>query len=115
MQRSWSFFFVLSVFVSACGSGRPSSPSPEPRCGNGVRERGEQCDGVALGGATCTVLGFTSGALACAATCDGYDTSGCISDLCGNGNLDPGELCDDLDLGGEECATVGYYEGTLLC
>lgn len=37
----------------------------------------EVCDGDALGGASCRSLGFLGGALACAATCDGLDTSGC--------------------------------------
>lgn len=50
-------------------------------CGNGEIEPGEDCDGAALGGQTCAGLGvgFTGGALACAAKC-GFDTSQCTSD-----------------------------------
>ncbi len=49
-------------------------------CGNGVRESGEQCDGTALGGATCASLmgaGYTLGAVTCTSGCT-YNTSGCI-------------------------------------
>lgn len=47
-------------------------------CGDGAIDPGEQCDGANLGGATCVSLGYTSGALACAAGC-GFDTGGCAS------------------------------------
>ena len=45
-------------------------------CGNGTVDPGENCDGSALGGATCMCLGFQSGTLACSASCQ-FDTSGC--------------------------------------
>lgn len=48
-------------------------------CGNSVLDAPEQCDGAALGGATCASLGFTRGGmLGCTAGC-GYDVSGCRS------------------------------------
>jgi hypothetical protein len=47
-------------------------------CGNGQIEVGEVCDGTNLDGQTCTDVGnFTGGTLACNATCDDYNTSGC--------------------------------------
>ena len=49
-------------------------------CGNGSIEAGETCDGSNLNGASCTSLGFTSGALGCAASCR-FDTSGCVGAL----------------------------------
>ena len=48
-------------------------------CGNGVIEPGEDCDGVALGGATCasvTMGSQSNGSLKCLATCM-FDRSGC--------------------------------------
>ncbi len=47
-------------------------------CGNGIKEDGEQCDGSDFGGATCTYLGFTGGALSCSPSCE-YNTSNCTT------------------------------------
>ncbi len=50
-------------------------------CGNGQIEVGEICDDTNLDGQTCADVGaFTGGTLACNATCDNYDTTGCSSD-----------------------------------
>ncbi len=51
---------------------------PQPVCGNGVVEAGEECDGTALAGATCVNLGYAGGALSCSNTC-AYDTSLCVA------------------------------------
>ncbi len=52
--------------------------APLPECGSDwVDLPGEQCDGPALGGATCESLGFDGGALACTPDC-AFDTSGCL-------------------------------------
>lgn len=45
-------------------------------CGDGVLGPPEQCDGDALGDATCQSLGFMGGALACRFDCT-HDTHGC--------------------------------------
>ena len=57
-------------------------------CGNGIVEPGEQCDGAALGGATCTALGFSGdcgseagcvrASLACLGDCR-FDYTGCTA------------------------------------
>jgi hypothetical protein len=43
---------------------------PPPVCGNDIKELSEPCDGDDLGGATCTSLGFASGAIACTQHCE---------------------------------------------
>ncbi|RDV37840.1 hypothetical protein DV096_12050 [Bradymonadaceae bacterium TMQ3] len=58
-----------------------------PICGdNAVNQTSESCDGSDLGGESCTSLGFGSGTLSCANTCD-FDTTAC------------GPLCADVDNG----------------
>jgi hypothetical protein len=53
-----------------------------PRCGDGVINTfSEQCDGAALGGATCVSLGFVSGPLFCDASCH-FDTNDCVRPEC---------------------------------
>jgi len=81
-------------------------------CGNGVLDPGEQCDGVNLGGATCTSQGFAGGSLACSPTCT-FSTSQCTN--CGNNVINAGEVCDGSALGGGTCASQGCSGGTLAC
>ncbi|HVK89712.1 MAG TPA: DUF4215 domain-containing protein [Kofleriaceae bacterium] len=47
-------------------------------CGDTAINGSEQCDGSALGGATCVSQGFGGGTLACSASCM-YDTSACTA------------------------------------
>lgn len=48
----------------------------DPACGNGRVEQHEQCDGDALGGATCTMFAYLGGTLACRDACF-FDYSAC--------------------------------------
>ncbi len=45
-------------------------------CGNGILDRGEECDTNDLGGASCESLGYDGGTLLCASDCT-FDTSQC--------------------------------------
>lgn len=86
------------------------------RCGDGVieGERGEQCEGENLAGATCESQGFAGGSLNCDAACH-FDTSTCES-RCGDGVVTaPHEDCEGNDLAGGTCQTEGFYTGTLRC
>jgi parallel beta-helix repeat protein len=90
-----------------------------PVCGNGIKETGEQCDGAALGGATCQTLGFycsTGSGLTCKSDCT-YNTGSCITGSCGDGIIAAscGEVCDGSNLGGQSCQTKGFDSGTLAC
>jgi len=65
--------------------GDPTCTACEPqyrchRCGDGVVNSSEACDGTNLGGATCGSVpgGFTGGTLACTPSCR-FDTSACTS------------------------------------
>lgn len=61
-------------------------------CGDGVRNASEACEGGDLGGQSCVGLGYTGGALACAADCK-FDTGGCVNApppaVCGDGTCQP--------------------------
>jgi hypothetical protein len=111
---TFGFFAGTALCRGDCSGFDTSTCS---NCGNGTRNMGEQCDGVDLGGATCTSLGmgFSSGTLRCAAGCV-YDTSSCSR--CGNGAIDSGEQCDGSMLGGATCGSIGMGfapGGTLSC
>jgi hypothetical protein len=79
-------------------------------CGDGVIDPPEQCEGANLGGASCTTLGYTNGALACHDDCT-FDTSSCSGD-CGDGVISSGEQCDGVDLAGQSCRSLGFYDDT---
>ncbi len=80
-------------------------------CGDAAVSQGEQCDGAALGGATCASLGFASGTLKC--TQCHFDTGDCS--FCGNDAINGREECDGIDLGGRTCAALGFTGGELTC
>jgi hypothetical protein len=63
--------------------GNPACTGCEPnyachRCGDGIVDSAEQCDGSNLGGKTCATVpgGFSGGTLSCTGAC-AFDTSGC--------------------------------------
>jgi hypothetical protein len=59
--------------------GGANAPNTPMDCGNGSLEFGEVCDGAALDGESCETFNFASGQLACAATCDAFDSSACVA------------------------------------
>jgi hypothetical protein len=102
----------------SCASNCTLDTSGCTNCGNGVRDSGEVCDGGDLGGATCGDQGCTGGgALACNATCSGYDESACLGcPLCNeNGVCEAGEDCEGCP---GDCAggtTSGAVCGNGVC
>jgi len=82
-------------------------------CGDDMAELGEVCDGADLLGSTCVSVGFLGGALACAADCSGFDTSGCIDDFgggdCCSDNGSPG--CDENTCEAVVCGIDGLCCG----
>jgi hypothetical protein len=103
IERAWSWL-VVALGLAACpssegpmggddtstgssssessGSSPPSTvdttAGPDSECGNGAIEDGEECDGFALGGVSCTDVdpAYSGGALVCGESCT-FDVSGC--------------------------------------
>lgn len=110
--------------------GTSTSTGPTgPVCGDGMIEAPEECEGADLAGKDCAMLGFTGGALACAANCI-FDKSQCTSESCGDGTLNGGEECDcgqmgspcsQAQLGNQACTNLvapqngNYHGGALAC
>ena len=113
-RRTWvlvSCTILLLAFVLV-GAGCGDSVS---KCGNGIREVTEFCDGVNLGEQSCVTLRFGGGSLGCQADCT-FDTSGCTSGpVCGDNVAQALEICDGTDLAGLTCADFGFTGGTLAC
>ena len=114
MRTTIHLVWLLVLFGSA-------SCSTETRtvdsCGDGFVDPGEDCDGSALGGASCTSLGFykADGVLACTAAC-AWDTTDCDTARCGDTIIQPDrEDCEGANLAGETCISLGYERGTLGC
>lgn len=87
------------------------------RCGNGVAEGYEECDGTDLRGLACADLGG-SGELRCD-YCS-LDRSSC-RDVALNGRREESEACDFTDsepysdVGDATCQSLGYGDGALAC
>jgi cysteine-rich repeat protein len=119
---AWTLGFALLLPVlPACGDSDPSGNGNDntngnlnqnqnqnenqARCGDGILDADEDCDGSELGGATCQSLGHHGGTLSCGADCQ-FDETGCTAaPACGDGQLDPGEACDDGNtVSGDGCS-----------
>lgn len=86
---------------------------PSPTCGDGSVVAPEICDSTNVTDPsgvthTCASEGFTSGTLTCNGSCNGYNTSSCVTSLCGDSNIDSGEQCDTANIGTATCSSLGY-------
>lgn len=98
---------VTTLLLLGCRREQTRTIDPQPampKCGDGVLDEGEQCDGSNVAEQTCLTLGFEAGQLTCAADCT-FAKSLCTK-RCGNGQIDPGEVCDG-DAGVGRCSTWG--------
>ncbi len=139
--------------VPACADGRdndgdgltdhPADPGcssaddpGENNCNNGIIDGGEVCDGLQLGGQSCSTQGFEGGVLGCAWNCVDYDTTDCagsstgssavpmftsdfesgdFSEWDGRREQSPGDLqvvADAACAGGSSCARARLTAGT---
>lgn len=86
-----------------------SSTGSGPACSDGTLDEGEDCDGDALGVATCESLGFAGGGtLSCDKTCS-YDTSACLAVACGEIGPQAGGECPDV------CYACDTFDGPNMC
>lgn len=74
--------FSLPIAAGASASAAIEISAIVPGCGDGIVNFDEQCDGVDLGGNSCSLLGLPSGQLLCSPQCT-YITSACTD---GGGN-----------------------------
>ena len=96
------------------------------KCGNGVLDETELCDGTKFFGdiTSCAVYsaGYVSGTLKCTPEC-AIDESACVAPappVCGDGNIDDGEVCDGKKLPFDYTAcnkydAMLYEKGTVKC
>ncbi len=100
-----------------CSGFDASGCSAPPRCGNGVWQEGEACDGGDLAGESCVTLGYDGGRLGCLPDCSDFDYSRCEGEgpVCGDGIRQGLEVCDGGDLAGATCLDHGFYKGILRC
>ncbi|MBF94599.1 MAG: hypothetical protein CMH58_05495 [Myxococcales bacterium] len=107
------FFLLLLPLITACPQvGQPGErppailPPPEPFCGDGIVDRGEDCDDgnddpKDLCGNDCRISRCGDGVLGVGEECDDGDDDPsdacheCRSTFCGDGQLQGGEGCDD--------------------
>ena len=116
-----------------------TTPAAAPRCGDGVLDAGESCDGSSLNNKSCTDFSeYVGGTLSCNATCE-FDKSGCFectdtdksrcasgeiclnhhchTVICGDSKVEDGEECDGSNLNGKNCADIDriFIGGTPQC
>ena len=80
----------------------------QSRCGDGIKDKTESCDGAQLDGKTCLLMGFSGGTLRCKSDCT-FDSSGCHK--CGDWKVSGPEQCDGGNLDGKSCTTMGFWGG----
>lgn len=80
-------------------------------CGNNQVDSGEDCDGIDLAGQTCQSLGYSSGTLACTASCV-FLVNGCTgTSPCQEGQIyrESNQSCEDCEnISGDGIFILGY-------
>lgn len=102
---------MLGALVLAACSSDGGATRNEPRCGNGVIDNGESCDGETFGTATCADFDDMVGTLACNANCT-IDLSGCSSSDTDDDGLSAAEEAEaGTDPDDEDTDDDGFLDG----
>ena len=97
----------LAASCKGCGCAG-SACFPCPKCGDGIKNGKDSCDGKDLGGATCVSLGKNGGVLACDAQCS-HDTSGCTWAVSAGGSGSDPAFAVGLDTQGNVLVGGKFY------
>lgn len=89
-------FFNNHSIVQADTVGEVQTTVKIAICGNDIKEGGEQCDNNDLNNATCSSLGYDSGALSCTSACE-YDTQQCVGEINSGSNGSGGSTSNVAD------------------
>lgn len=81
------------------------------RCGDGLLEGFEECEGTDVGDATCLDVGFYGGDLGCSAACR-FDTTACVG-TCGDDIINGPEACEGYVP--TSCVEYGFDYGRPAC
>jgi hypothetical protein len=71
-------FFLAHTSTQASDTGEVNATVQLAICGDGIKDRGEQCDTGDLNGKACVDLGFTGGIMGCTPSCE-FDTTSCTT------------------------------------
>ncbi|MBU1221913.1 hypothetical protein KKF34_10975 [Myxococcota bacterium] len=110
-----SLIFIISIISLISALGGCDDDTSSSTCNNGILDDTEQCDGLELGGESCTSLGYYGGTLSCTSNCS-FDLASCEeAGWCGDGVLNGDEECDENDTGNVSCESLGHGGGILGC
>jgi len=76
-MRSLLRFPIFPMILAAASALSCATGTEGPVCGNGIIERGEECDREDIAGRTCTDLGFGRGVVTCGSFCT-FSTVACF-------------------------------------
>ena len=120
MRATLPFLGIWVFLFLACTHPLPQEePPPDPVCGNGVVENGEDCDGARFAATqktNCRSYGYNSASVGCGDDCR-LDLSPCVlAGACGDGVFNEGfEGCDTALEVQPDCPSPRFSGGQVRC
>jgi len=126
-DTTWKFFAIFNSTYAGVPSNQTNIVNITivtfVKCGNGLVELGETCDGTNFSNLNCSDFNdFTAGNLICNNECQ-INTSNCTGGnsggFCGDGIIQTGETCDNVSIGvynytGLLCTDFDTFQGGFL-